>query len=126
MNAAGWRNRCLSGTVTAMDEELTAKICIPCQGGIAPLAEPAAQKFLEQTPGWELAGAASRIERKFSFADFAGTLAFVNQVGALAEAEGHHPDIAFGWGYCTITLYTHKIDGLHENDFILAAKINEL
>ena len=93
--------------------------------GVA-LAEPAAQKFLEQTPGWELAGAASRIERKFSFADFAETLEFVNRVGALAEAEGHHPDIAFGWGYCTITLYTHKIDGLHENDFILAAKINEL
>lgn len=112
--------------IRTMTEELTAKVCIPCQGGIPPLTEPDAQLYLDQTPGWALAEGARRIERKFSFADFAATLEFVNQVGALAETEGHHPDIAFGWGYCTITLYTHKIDGLHENDFILAAKINDL
>ena len=73
-----------------------------------------------------LADGAGRIERKLSFGDFAATLAFVNRVGELAEAEGHHPDISFGWGYCDITLYTHKIGGLHENDFIMAAKINGL
>jgi 4a-hydroxytetrahydrobiopterin dehydratase len=109
-----------------MTEELTAKVCIPCQGGIPPLPPDAAAEFLEQTPGWELTGEAGRILRKFAFGDFAETLAFVNRVGALAEAEGHHPDIAFGWGYCDITLFTHKIGGLHENDFILAAKVNQL
>ena len=109
-----------------MREELTTKVCVPCQGGIPPLAEAEAEGFLEQTPGWELTKGARRIERKFSFDNFAQTLEFVNRVGELAEVEGHHPDIAFGWGYCDITLYTHKIDGLHENDFILAAKINGL
>jgi len=109
-----------------MSQELTTRFCVPCQGGIAPLAEAQAEPFLEQTPGWELAEGARRIERKFTFGNFAQSLKFVNQVGDLAEVEGHHPDIAFGWGYCNITLYTHKIDGLHENDFILAAKINKL
>ena len=109
-----------------MTEELTAKVCVPCQGGIPPLEPDAAAGFLEQTPDWEPPNQASHIERRFSFGDFAETLQFVNRVGELAEAEGHHPDIAFGWGYCNITLYTHKINGLHENDFILAAKINAL
>ena len=109
-----------------MTEKLAAKVCVPCQGGIPPLPPDAAASLLEQTPDWELANQASHIERRFSFGDFAETLQFVNRVGELAEAEGHHPDIAFGWGYCNITLYTHKINGLHENDFILAAKINAL
>ena len=109
-----------------MSEDLTKKICVPCQGGIPPLERGAAAGYLEQTPGWELADSAGRIERKLTFGDFAETLAFVNRVGELAEAEGHHPDISFGWGYCDITLYTHKIGGLHENDFIMAAKINRL
>ncbi len=112
--------------MAAMDEALTAKVCIPCRGGVPPLEAAAAENYLGQTPGWTLTEGAHRIERQFRFDDFAQTLEFVNRVGALAEAEGHHPDIAFGWGYCTITLYTHKIDGLHENDFILAAKINDL
>ena len=112
--------------MATMDEVLTAKICIPCQGGIPPLDEGVAAGYLGQTPGWTLAQGSSRIERRFSFDDFEATLEFVNRIGALAEAEGHHPDIAFGWGYCTITLYTHKIDGLHENDFIMAAKINQI
>ena len=68
----------------------------------------------------------SWIEREFKFRDFATSLAFVDKVGALAESEGHHPDITFGWGYAKVVLYTHKIHGLHQNDFILAAKINEL
>ena len=109
-----------------MSEDLTKKICVPCQGGILPLERGAAAGYLEQAPGWELADGAGRNERKLTFGDFAETLAFVNRVGELAEAEGHHPDISFGWGYCDITLYTHKIGGLHENDFIMAAKINGL
>ena len=105
---------------------LTAKSCVPCRGGVPPLGPDEAKRYLREVPGWALGGAASRIERHFSFADFAETLAFVNRVGALAEAEGHHPDICFGWGTCNVVFYTHKIKGLHENDFIMAAKVNDL
>ena len=75
---------------------------------------------------WTLLSEGTRIERTFKFANFKEALEFVDQIGALAEAEGHHPDIRFGWGYCTVELYTHKIKGLHQNDFIMAAKIDEL
>jgi 4a-hydroxytetrahydrobiopterin dehydratase len=105
---------------------LATKQCIPCKGGIAPLDRAAAEPYLRDTPGWELSADATRIQRNFKFKNFVNALAFVNRVGELAETQGHHPDIGFGWGYCTVTLYTHKIKGLHENDFIMAAKINEL
>jgi 4a-hydroxytetrahydrobiopterin dehydratase len=107
-------------------EALTSKVCTPCRGGIPPLAPKEAAYYLEQVPEWTLAGNAHHIERTFRFSDFRGALEFVKKVGELAETEGHHPDIEFGWGYCRIRLYTHKIDGLHENDFILAAKIDAL
>jgi len=105
---------------------LTTKHCVPCRGGVPPLDPDAARRLASEVPGWQLSEDATRIERRFRFADFAAALDFVNQLGALAEAEGHHPDICFGWGYCSIVLYTHKIKGLHENDFILAAKVNAL
>ena len=105
---------------------LTAKTCVPCRGGVPPLTPGAATRYLGETPGWQLLESATRIERRLRFGNFAETLAFVNKVGELAEAEGHHPDISFGWGYCTVVFYTHKIKGLHENDFIMAAKVNEL
>jgi len=105
---------------------LTAKTCTPCRGGVAPLARAEAERLLRETPGWTLSEDATQIERTFKFADFAESFAFVGKVAALAEAEGHHPDLHFGWGYCRIVLYTHKIKGLHENDFIMAAKINAL
>ena len=105
---------------------LDQKTCVPCRGGIPPLTRDEAGAYLAETPGWELSGDATRIERRFAFADFGHALAFVNQVGEIAEAEGHHPDIAFGWGYANVVLYTHKIHGLHENDFIMAAKIGRL
>lgn len=105
---------------------LTAKTCVPCRGGVAPLTRAECESLLEQTSGWALDADTTRIERKFSFPDFAASLDFVNKVGALAEAEDHHPDICFGWGYCTVVFYTHKIKGLHENDFIMAAKVNAL
>jgi 4a-hydroxytetrahydrobiopterin dehydratase len=108
-----------------MAEDLTAKTCVPCRGGIPPLSENEAKVFAKQTPGWELASKAHHISRTFKFDDFKKSLDFVNKVGAIAEAEGHHPDIEFGWGYAKIKTYTHKIDGLHENDFILAAKIDK-
>ena len=104
---------------------LTEKTCVPCRGGVPPLAEDDAKKPLTQTPGWELREG-KRIERTYKFKNFREALGFVEGVGALAEDEGHHPDITFGWGYATISLHTHKIKGLHENDFIMAAKINAL
>jgi len=109
-----------------MVEQLKSKTCTPCRGGIPPLAEVEAKKFLAQTPGWSLEDDATRIKRGFKFGNFAGAMEFADQVGRLAEEEGHHPDVKFGWGYCTVEFQTHKINGLHENDFIMAAKVNEL
>lgn len=103
---------------------LTAKTCVPCQGGIPPLTRVESERFLEEVPEWALSDDGTRVERRFSFDDFAKAQAFVNKVGDLAEAEGHHPDIAFGWGYANVVFYTHKIKGLHENDFIMAAKVD--
>jgi 4a-hydroxytetrahydrobiopterin dehydratase len=105
---------------------LTEKTCVPCKGGVPPLKEAEAQGLLEQTPGWALLDQGKRLERSFKFKNFREALDFVDRVGGLAEDEAHHPDITFGWGYATISLYTHKIKGLHENDFIMAAKINDL
>jgi 4a-hydroxytetrahydrobiopterin dehydratase len=90
------------------------------------MPRPQAERYLAETPQWQLNADTTRIVRRFSFKDFAAALAFANRVGAVAETEGHHPDIAFGWGYAEIVLYTHKIKGLHENDFIMAAKIDTL
>lgn len=105
---------------------LTAKTCTPCRGGVAPLSPAEAERLLAETPGWSLSDNATRIERTFTFGDFAQALALVDRIGAVAEAEGHHPDISFGWGYCRVVFYTHKIKGLHENDFIMAAKVSAL
>jgi len=88
-------------------------------------AEESAE-MLRQTPDWELFDDGKRIQRSIKFKDFAAAFAFVRLVSDLAESEGHHPDISFGWGYVTVSLQTHKIHGLHENDFIIAAKINRL
>jgi 4a-hydroxytetrahydrobiopterin dehydratase len=105
---------------------IAQKTCTPCRGGVPPLAPEEAATYLSQTPGWELLEEAHLLRRKFKFADFRQSLAFIDKVGQLAEQEGHHPDICFGWGYAAISLQTHKIRGLHENDFIMAAKINQL
>ena len=105
---------------------LTDKTCVPCRGGTPPLTPGEAQSYRDQVPEWALRHDATRIERDFKFGNFAEAMSFVNQVGDLAEAEGHHPDITFGWGYAHVVLYTHKIKGLHENDFIMAAKIGRL
>ena len=107
-----------------MADALTSKTCTPCKGGIPPLTLEQAQDF--QVSGWELQNDARQIERKFKFRNFGETLRFVTQVGELAEAEGHHPDISFGWGHAAVSLQTKKIKGLHENDFIMAAKIDRL
>ena len=109
-----------------MVDTLVAKTCTPCRGGIPPLTPQEAEHFHVHVPQWEVRDEARRIERTFRFRNFREALALVQQVGELAEAEGHHPDISFGWGYVTVVMQTKKIKGLHENDFIMAAKIDRL
>ena len=109
-----------------MTADLIQKTCTPCRGGTPPLSAGEAAAYLAQVPAWELADEATRIHRTYKLRNFGEALAFVQRVGNLAETEGHHPDIAFGWGYATISLRTKKIKGLHENDFIMAAKIDQL
>lgn len=100
--------------------------CVPCRGGIPPLTREEALPLLAQVPEWKLAADGRSIARAFAFKDFKRALAFVNEVGAIAEEEGHHPDIECGWGYARFKLWTHAIQGLHQNDFILAAKIDAI
>jgi 4a-hydroxytetrahydrobiopterin dehydratase len=85
-----------------------------------------AEKLLTQTPGWDLKEHATQIERTFKLQNFASALEFAQKIGKLAEEEGHHPEITFGWGYCKVSFQTRKIKGLHENDFIMAAKVSAL
>lgn len=106
--------------------DLTEKKCQVCEGGVPPLDVRQCQSMLQDVPGWELSDDKSGIVRKFSFKSFLPTMSFVNAVAFLAQKEGHHPDMAVGYNYCTITYTTHAIEGLSENDFICAAKINEL
>ena len=107
-------------------EKLAAKSCVPCRGGVPPLTEAAAREMKAKTPGWALEEAGTRLQRRFEFRDFVAAMQFVNRVADVAEKEGHHPDIAIHWNKVDLTLWTHKIGGLHENDFILAAKVNRL
>jgi len=105
--------------------DLTKKSCVPCEGGIDRIAyEKAGMIRKENTPEWTIV--LHRLTREFKFDNFILALHFVNRVGTIAEDEGHHPDIEFGWGYVNIALTTHAIDGLSENDFIVAAKIDTI
>jgi len=105
---------------------LSAKTCVPCRGGIPPLTEEKAREYTAATPEWTLAENGTRLFRRFEFKDFKAAMEFVNRVADLAEGEGHHPDITIHWNKVELTLWTHKIGGLHENDFILAAKVDGL
>ena len=109
-----------------MTETLAEKTCTPCRGGTPPLTGDEAQRLQAQAPNWDLADDAHCIERRFRFNNFREALVFVQKVGELAETEGHHPDISFGWGYATVSLSTKKIKGLHENDFIMGPKIDRV
>lgn len=105
--------------------------CEPCRGGVPPMTRAAAEARLAVVPGWTLAGGAGeetplRLRRSWTFSNFAAAQSFVLQVGDLCEAEGHHAEIAYGWGHATVEFWTHKIAGLHENDFIMAAKTDRL
>lgn len=106
--------------------DLAQKRCIPCEGGVPPLTRAQAEDLMKEVPGWELSEDAKKITREFPFKDFAKALAFVNEVGKLAEEDWHHPDIKLSWGRVKITFTTHSIHGLAENDFIMAAKVNLL
>lgn len=107
--------------------KLTDKKCIPCEDGVPPLNPDEAQKLMgELSPEWMLVDGARMLARSFAFKDFKKTIAFVNKVADLAEEEGHHPDMTVGYGTLGIELTTHAIDGLSENDFILAAKIDSI
>ena len=105
---------------------LAEKSCTPCRGGIPPLTETEAAEYCKQAPDWSLHDQATRIERTYRFKNFAEAFRFVERAATLAEQEGHHPDISFGWGYATVSLRTKKIKGLHENDFIMAVKLDRI
>lgn len=108
-------------------EDLAAKSCIPCRGGVPPLAGAELAALLAQLgPGGWQAVRGHHLEKTYAFPDFLRALAFVNQIGELAEREGHHPDLHLAWGKVGVEIWTHKIDGLTESDFVLAAKIDRL
>jgi len=106
---------------------LAQRKCTPCRGGVPPLLPDEVQSLLPQATGWSATDGDTKIAGEYRFKNFRQTLDFVTAVGELAESEFHHPvSINFGWGFCAIELQTKKIKGLHENDFIMAAKINEI
>ena len=105
--------------------DLASKTCVPCKGGIPPLAGKELADLAGQVPDWKVING-HHLTRSFKFPDFMQALAFVNKVGNVAEGQGHHPDILLAWGKAEVTTWTHKIDGLTESDFIMAAKIDRL
>ncbi len=106
--------------------ELSSRNCEPCRGGVPPLAGEEIERLRTQLgSGWNVVDE-HHLEKTFAFEDFRGALSFTNRVGEIAEAEGHHPDIYLAWGKVRITIWTHKINGLTESDFILAAKTDEV
>ena len=118
-NAQNFNQKCIM-------TKLAEKECVPCKGGVPPLKGTELANLLKQLDkGWQSING-HHLEKEFKFKNFRDALAFTNKVGALAEAQGHHPDIYLAWGRVKITTWTHKIDGLTESDFVLAAKIDRL
>ena len=109
--------------------DLTEKKCMPCEGGVLPFDISEIHKYQKKVDGWDILKGDEEIFflfKKFKFENFLKSQDFVNKVGKISEEEGHHPDISFGWGYAEIKVTTHAIKGLSENDFILAAKIDQI
>jgi 4a-hydroxytetrahydrobiopterin dehydratase len=109
--------------------DLTKKKCVPCEGGLIPFDVSEIHKYQKKVDGWDVIKNENNIFflfKKFNFKNFLDSQNFINNVGKISEDEGHHPDISFGWGYAEIKITTHAIEGLSENDFILAAKIDQL
>ncbi len=109
-----------------MAMDLAEKICTPCRGGVPPLRQEEAESYRAQASEWALMDSSTRIERTYRFKNFREAFAFVARAAEVAEGQGHHPDISFGWGYATVSLRTKKIKGLHENDFIMAARLDRI
>jgi len=109
--------------------DLLNKKCVPCEGGVLPFDLSDIHKYQKKVDGWDVSKNDNEIfylNKKFKFKNFLESQSFINKVGEISENEGHHPDISFGWGYAEIKITTHAIEGLSENDFILAAKIDQL
>ena len=109
--------------------DLTEKKCVPCEGGAVPFDISEIHKYQKKVDGWKIVQNENKIfflEKKFTFENFLKSQNFVNKVGEISEQEGHHPDIWFGWGYAKIKIFTHAIKGLHESDFVLAAKVDRI
>lgn len=105
---------------------LSQKRCLPCEGGVEPLAKDKIDQLLKQLPDWKIDKEYKRIAREFSFNAYSKVILFVNAIAWIAENEGHHPDLEVSYSRCYVTYSTHAIDGLSENDFICAAKVNAL
>ncbi len=106
-------------------KDLASRSCVPCHGGVPPLGTAEIAKLMGELEGWEVVGE-HHLKKTYTFPNFQRALALVNRIGEVAEAEGHHPDLCFGWGRVEVTIYTHAIDGLTDSDFILAAKIDRI
>ncbi len=105
--------------------QLHEKNCVPCRGGVPSLPADEVSKLLAKIAGWE-APRNHHLTKTFKFADFKTALAYVDRVGAMAEQQGHHPDLHLSWGKVVVEIWTHKIDGLTESDFVFAAKCDHL
>ena len=105
--------------------DLASRECVPCRGGVPPLEAAEIEPLLAQLAGWTCVEQ-HHLEKRYSFGNFIEALEFVNRVGAVAEQQNHHPDLALGWGWATVTIWTHKIDGLTESDFFFAAKCDTM
>ena len=109
--------------------DLADKKCIPCEGNIPSFDITEIHKYLKKVDGWDVKSDEDKnyyLIKNFKFKNFKESLNFTNKVGEIAEQENHHPDISFGWGYCNIKIFTHAIKGLHESDFVLAAKVDKI
>ncbi len=111
--------------MTEPTTDLAGKTCVPCRGGVPPLTSEEIAPLLAQLDGWEVLEN-HHLSKGYEFADFLTALDYVNRLGAIAEREGHHPDILLSWGRVVVDIWTHKIDGLTESDFILAAKADKV
>ena len=109
-----------------MTDSLLSKKCIPCEGGTPPLTIEEVSKLLPQVPDWNVDSDVKHLSKQYKFKNFAEAMAFANKIAEIAEKENHHPDLTVSWGKVGVELTTHAIGGLSENDFILAAKIEEL
>jgi 4a-hydroxytetrahydrobiopterin dehydratase len=107
-------------------DDLARRKCVPCHGGIAPLKGAELKQYLQALGGDWKAVKNHHLEKEFKFKDFKSALAFTNKIGALAERQGHHPDLYLAWGKVRVTIWTHAVDGVTESDFVLAAKIESL